>query len=474
MSRIEELNDANIRVVYNDAGDIESLIDDKGRALNIPLVSKDVTGKVKKIGGTRSALLDVADTNVGQAMPSRRTAAYQRVTGDSNNATGDFTLHQTRQAPGEYDAIQITVHGKTSSANAFKVSIAPSASYNNGYSPVDSAGSAVAWTPVTFGTTDRMNPRNPGGGSATAVVSNASGSVAADTLIEGDVPSDIISLSSLPRTDYPTRNPLLMARLFGTNPPGQLVSRLTVANKAEYDDILPDFYAGYRATTDYTASEPPGAFTGGWLPGISITYYLKGKAVYNVGVAGDSIEMGWIPAAASNQFGGTIKGWPRRFLKALVDAGENISYYSIAYQGDKAHTFLQRAINAIYSGHLTHLVLKPWSVNQTADGDAGVKKTIALTTKVINLAISRGIVPIVIQPWGGQGNGTSMRTLVDAYIASLKAAGVRVFDARSVTDDGTGALATAYRIDYDTIHPNAAGQQAVADYAIANRDTFLL
>lgn len=46
MSRIEELNDANIRVVYNDAGDIEALIDNKGRALNIPLVSKDVTGGI--------------------------------------------------------------------------------------------------------------------------------------------------------------------------------------------------------------------------------------------------------------------------------------------------------------------------------------------------------------------------------------------------------------------------------------------
>lgn len=46
MSRIEELNDANIRVVYNDAGDIEALIDNNGRALNIPLVSKDVTGGI--------------------------------------------------------------------------------------------------------------------------------------------------------------------------------------------------------------------------------------------------------------------------------------------------------------------------------------------------------------------------------------------------------------------------------------------
>lgn len=51
MSRIEELNDANIRVVYNDAGDIEALIDNKGRALNIPLVSKDVTGVIRNSAG---------------------------------------------------------------------------------------------------------------------------------------------------------------------------------------------------------------------------------------------------------------------------------------------------------------------------------------------------------------------------------------------------------------------------------------
>ena len=87
MSRIEELNDANIRVVYNDAGDIEALIDNKGRALNIPLVSKDVTGGVgiigpngKQIGGTASPYafttraLDEADNGQTRVCASAQTA----------------------------------------------------------------------------------------------------------------------------------------------------------------------------------------------------------------------------------------------------------------------------------------------------------------------------------------------------------------------------------------------------------------
>lgn len=64
MSRIEELNDANIRVVYNDAGDIESLIDNKGRALNIPLVSKDVTGGSIISGANSTLKLPAGETDL--------------------------------------------------------------------------------------------------------------------------------------------------------------------------------------------------------------------------------------------------------------------------------------------------------------------------------------------------------------------------------------------------------------------------
>lgn len=88
MSRIEELNDANIRVVYNDAGDIEALIDNKGRALNIPLVSKDVTGGIgilgpngKQIGGDGSPIplttnRNAADSDNGQVLVCDAARTY--------------------------------------------------------------------------------------------------------------------------------------------------------------------------------------------------------------------------------------------------------------------------------------------------------------------------------------------------------------------------------------------------------------
>lgn len=465
------------KVVEDDATGLVTLyVDDKAAVTS---ETDPVTGKVKKIGSGRSALLDVADSNVGQAMPSRRTAAHSRIGAATTNTSIICTMFETRTAPADYDAVQITLHG-AENGNAMKVAVSPSASYNNGYTPVSEAGATLTWTPVTFGTTDRSNPRNPGGGATTGTVTNASGSAAADTLIEGELVSDMISIASLPRTDYPARNPLLMLRVFGTNPPAYNITRLRSANRAEFDAFLPDYFSGYKTPGDYTASEPGGGIIEGWGPAVTVTYFLRGKAVYNVAVASDSIEMGWTPSTAVPTFGGSINGWPRRLITALKAAGESTEYCCLAHQGDKANTFHQRAINAIYSGHLTHLIIKPWSVNGQGDGDAGAKKAIALCTKIINLCVQRGIVPIIVQPWGGQGQGTTYRAIVDSYIADLKASGVRVFDARTITDAASGALKSEYNIldsggaIADLIHPNDACHQAVADYALANRDIFLL
>lgn len=415
-----------------------------------------------------------------QLFPRKRTsAALVRFYGASSNGTGIYTFCQTLTAPAHFDAVQITLNGQDSTANQFKVSVAVSAKFNNGWQPVDSADAPLAFTPVTFGTTDRLNPRNPGGGSATAVVGGTSGSNATFNLIEGDVPSDVIKLRSLDRTDDATKNPLLFIRLFGTNPPGAAVNESSAAHANPISSVE-EFYSGYWATNDYTGSVPPGAPTGGWLPSLTVTFFLRGKVVNVVGVAGDSVEQGWVQAAAVPQFGGNINGWPRRLVKKLNQAGITTSYVAACHTGNRASAFHERAINMLNTGRLTHLFIKPWSVNGYADGVQAMRDDLQRCQLIIQRCLDLRVVPIIIQPWGGQNSGTTIRNEVDAWIDLQRMSGVPVFDPRAITDDATGGLKSTYKTItaggavVDSIHPNDAGQEDIANLAFEMAINFQL
>lgn len=414
------------------------------------------------------------------------SAATVNTTGLTTISTGTYTFHQTFRAPAHFDAVQITVRGDTSNANTYKVSVAPSASYNNGWQPVDGAGTNVAFTPVTFGTTDRRNPRNPGGGAANTVVSGTSGSNAAFNLIEGDAPSDIIKLSSLPRTDQPTSPPLVMVRLFGVNPPSVRVLESTSvhANAWINSGYMPDHFCGYWGTTDYTVSGvatnlPPGAPSQEYMPSVMVTFYLRGERVNVIGVAGDSLEQGYVGSSAVPQFGGNISGYLRRMAKKLTDSGRISSFVNLAQAGDKSSQFLERGISMALRGGLTHLFFKPWSWNSRGDGMAAVTDGMQKTTALISLCRERNIIPIVIQPWGGQSaSDPAIRAAVDAYIAQLKLLDVNVFDPRHITDNPNGTLKDAAQTVngsgafFDGLHINDAYHELLAEYSYSIFDAW--
>lgn len=414
------------------------------------------------------------------------SAATVNTTGLTTVSTGTYTFHQTFRAPAHFDAVQITVRGDTSSANTYKVSVAPSASFNNGWQPVDGAGTNVAFVPVTFGTTDRRNPRNPGGGAATTVVSGTSGTNAAFNLIEGDAPSDILKLSSLPRTDQPGSPPLLMVRLFGVNPPSVRVLESTAVHPNAWinSGYMPDHFCGFWGTTDYTVSGvstnlPGVAPSVEYMPSVMVTFYLRGEKVNVIGVAGDSIEQGFVGSSAVPQFGGNISGYLRRMTKALNDSGRTSSFVNLAQGGDKSSQFLERAISMALRGGLTHLFFKPWSWNSRGDGMAAVIDGIQKTTALISLCRERNIIPVVIQPWGGQNaSDPAIRTAVDLFIQQLREGGVNVFDPRHITDNPNGTLKDAAQTVnsggafFDGLHINDAYHQLLADYALSLFDSW--
>lgn len=547
------------------------------------------------------------------------TIAVVRDYGRTDNITATSTMTLCRRMPADYDAVRITLHGATSGANAFKAAVAPSSQFNNGWEPKDAAGSLQAFTALSWGTTSRGNPRNPSGGAATTTVTGTSGTTAAKTLIEGDIPSDILQINSLTRTDVTGAPPLLYVRLQGVNLPAFQAAETSSISTNPWSGVETDFYSGYWSAADHvptsdvnlinpegystqyrisagslgnlvaldgnpqvaseavpctagayysyggaiasttggavdivgfyasanattaigystasafagtggavltaitggyrfivptgathfrvqlnanaithiptgttvayagqvipTVTNPSVAPTQGWAPSITIECWLRGKKIYNVGVTGDSIDHGAIPAGAVPQFGGNINGWGRRFVKLLNDNGILSSYVALCHSGDPSSQYLERSMGAVLTGRLTHLFIKPWSLNETAAGIAGAQRAVARTNLLLQVCRDRGVQPILFIPWGGQGDGTVMKTYVLEYVEACKAIGIPVFDARSVTDNAAGNLKVEFQnvdsngVVVDVSHMNDLGQATVAQEAFKNKATFYL
>lgn len=397
-----------------------------------------------------------------------------------------FTVHTTRQAPAHFDAVQIIINGKTNSASStFKVSLAASSSYNDGYRPLNAAGAAGTFVPVTFGTTDPTNPRNPGGGAVTATIQNASGTTAGVDLIEGATTSDWIAISSLDRTDLPDRPPLIMVRLFGDTIPATSSPNAIVGAANPFTSVFPDFYTAYWSGNDYTASTPAGnTINQNLWANLDIVFLLRGKVVRSIAVAGDSLEQGYVAPTAVPQFGGNINGWGRRLAAKLNAAGALASYTDLTQGGQVSFVFHNRAITALLRGGLTHLFVKPWSTNEVGDGVAAVPAALRRTSQIIALGAAKGVKVILIRPWAGQSIGTAPEILVRAYLDQAAAAGIPVMDARLIAGDpaqpGTNAMNPAYLsknaggTTVDIVHLNDAGQEAVANLAFSKRADFFL
>jgi len=562
---------------------------------------------------------EMLEHTIDAITPTSNTVAVVRDYGRTDNLPLTATMALCRRMPADYDAVRVILHGAVSGANAFKAAVAPSSQFNNGWEPKDAAGSLQAFTPLTWGTSDRKNPRNPSGGASTTTITGTSGSTAAKTLIEGDVASDILKITSLDRTDVVGAPPLLFVRIQGVYPPAFQVAETSSISTNPWSAVETDFYSGYWNAADHipsadvnlinangystqyrisvgslgnlvaldgnsqTASEavpctagtyycyggaiasttggavdvvgfyssanattaigystasafagtggatltaitggykfivptgathfrvqlnsntithiptgttsaylgqvlptgtnPSSAPAQGWAPSVTIECWLRGKKVYNIGVSGDSIDQGAIPSNAVPQYGGNINGWGRSFVKLLNTNNILASYVALCHSGDPSSQYLERALGAVLTGRLTHLFIKPWSLNETASGIAGAQAAVARTSLLLQVCKERGVQPILFIPWGGQGDGTTMKTYILNYVTACSQSGIPVFDARNVTDNSSGNLKVEFQnVDsngavIDVSHMNALGGSSVAQEAFDKRATFYI
>lgn len=409
---------------------------------------------------------------------NRSTVARVRPFGTAQHASGTFCAGMSYQAPGEYDGVRIILHGAANSAsNTVKVGVAAPASVVGSVFK-DSAGNDLAPTAVTWGAASLDDVRVVGG-QATTLIQNVVGS--GNTLQEGDVVSDYISLRSVPRTDVPGAPPLFGLRLFGVNPPMLGIAESDPASNNSWAQVIPEWRAGYWGTDQTAAASPPAYAAVAWSPGVTVLFYRRACAGLSIHVAGDSLDQGWVAGTAVPQFGGNINGWPRRLVALLNAAGLPATLSNGALTGSKSFPFHERAYNALLSGHITHLFAKPWSTNENGDGVASVPPALERMTRILDLGKRKNVPVTIIRPWAGQSINTTAGVLVQAYCDAAAAAGVRVFDARAVIADPADPFSinpnyltrNSGGAVVDPTHLNDAGQAAVAAAAFAARMTWL-
>lgn len=406
--------------------------------------------------------------------PAKTRIVSQRLTGITTTTSGTYTLHLCRRAPAHFDAIQLVLRGNTASAiNTITASVAPTAKYNNGWAAVGAADAPVTRTAITWGSTDKADFWNAGGGAANTVANEASGSAAGGDLRENAAISDWIFVRSLDRADNPTLPPLYHVRIHGTNIPAINHNEFSSASGNPITSVDPEFYSGYWAA-NYTITEAPSAPSQSFAPSIEVRFLLRDKSVVSIACFGDSIDQGWIPSTAVPQFGGQHAGWCRKMVASLAAQGVDVSYFAASWTGQKSRIFHNQAFRALQIPNpgITHLFVKPWSVNENADGIASAESGISRTNQIIAMCDALGIVPIITQPWAGQNITGVQGMAVAAYCDQLRAEGRNVFDARTIVDPtGSGSIQSAFLTRnsggevVDNTHLNEAGQTAVAAYA---------
>lgn len=417
------------------------------------------------------------------AKASRRSSvSVDRLYGvGASFGSGAVTGVLITQAPSEYDAIRLTLVSTTASnAKEFSYTVAPSATFNK-IGPVDSVGARIAETAVTWGSTDNSSPLNPSGGVATVTPSGASGSTPSTNYIQSRIRSDIIPLKSVARADGGDR-PLLVVKGYGAYLPGDQNVEHSFSATNDIQVAIGQEFSGYRTgsflTTDpsYNAGliDSGGYWTQNGRLTVEIEYFLRGKQCINIGITGDSTDQGWVDPSAVPQFGGNINGYMRRVVNKMREKGAIVGYSVFAQAGQRSFVTYRNALPAVLSGELTHLVIRPFSINDT---NTGTTEAVALdclqrTSLLIQTCKAHGVVPILLRPFACGTYDAIQYPLVMQYVDGYKASGGLVLDLTPVLNQA-GSLqylkpeyvtVNAGGTQVDPTHINDAGHQAAADY----------
>lgn len=397
--------------------------------------------------------------NLGSLL-GRKICAYALGTSGSN-----FTFHYTIELDADFDLFRI-VHSGGWDATGWTLThaiYAPSASYNDGFNPLDAAGGAQGWADVTYNNSGADGlPPSPGGSQIQcdfppAVVVSG---VSATTVMSLGF-SDWMQCSSLPRIDGGKR-PMLMVRTYsaagqkGPSYVGAGVSTLAQMN-AQYA------VAGYRWEEYHKAGDnvtTPGNFTSPTGPStffqgiLGIQYYsrVRGLSVLHIG---DSFCQGY-----RTNSGFTSYGW---YGCAAVSTPKNpVAYLNGAHQGSIYRISTANAKPLIDCFKPNVCIIQGTSVNDGTSTQALVQNSFANALDLMRYSLERGAIPIMVTPAPcNVYNATSdgWRQQVRQQILAMQGQGISVLDWEFISDGASPARIQAQYNSGDALHMNDLAHQ---------------
>lgn len=375
--------------------------------------------------------------NVGQRIFGGRMGLFNNTTANTFQVTCELQQH--------FDAIQVIFANSkpaySDNAVQIKASVLASAA--------DLNGSAGTWVTVTKSGLLRM----------TMPIAPATGRLSY-TL------SDIIPLSSIPRTDGGTK-PLLVVRAYmGTSGDLPVVGNGTDdftnwAARTNGRRWVMRQMAGDGVTT-------PTAFTSttnvSQSPIIGVRYWSRGRVV-NVMTVGDSISDGR-GTYIGEGFGGLV-------ADRLTSDALAVEYSNCGWSGQATSVFGERAIDILFSDIKPDVLIFPNSSpnNESALTDAGFAASDAMYQRVLAACARADVAPVLwtmiptdpaIHAWGA---ADSKRVAANARALALRDRGVLVADTATPLSGPivAGQVGLPAALAPDGIHPGDDGNILMAD-----------
>lgn len=338
---------------------------------------------------------------------------------------------------------------------------------NYGASPVDVTLAKIASVPTDLhsGSGATFLPVTVGGSTTFQVpgMYQAPGGVAANNRIPGVLFTDVIPLASVARTDFPSEPFLIQFRAHSTGVLNLSGGNITRTNgSAPYLANRGYKYGWQQSTTDVVTSISAVSLSNTSALGLigHVEVFTGADDQFSLPAFGDSLLAGYSGAADGAQC-----GWPNMLDYAMRSAGAGgVANYGVGGMLHANYIETMRRVVSAMPSRPSAVYLSAFSPNSGTSTQAQWDTQYGQTLEAVHWLLSRGITPYVsnAMPLNAlnatqDGYRKSFNTRLAAKVGAL----CDVWDFAAVIEDPADSMKINPIYNYDGIHQNLAGQEAL-------------
>lgn len=447
LGNVNNTSDANKPVSTAQAAAIAAKMDATLPALQTVFDAGTAAQKAAFQSSVSGSWLAANPATANRILAPASTVGTQRIFAHTaGSATAGYTFARQDAAVDAFLAVRLVFANYANTAQTItsaKAAVSPTAGND---------GTALSWVNVTFG------------GSASGTHPAATGG-SASNVMPSLYYSDWIDLSSIPRTDFPGRSPLLYTRAHfaGASSQQQLfgsaMQDYAAAGLADSYEFASAITAGDAVST-ISALVP--AASGTWICPVGVEY-LYSRPTVVVADVGDSLFAGQIGDTTSSGWR-PVTDQACRLLRA-ERPGVIYSPASYAIRGQNTAASYVTAREVVSKQRPDFLVFKAWSPNDGAPTQTLMDAAWRRVLYLVEHCLSNGVQPVVVTSYPVNAYAASEIALLEAQNARVRALAPLVL----VSDEGAaiadpanpGKINPAYLAGAGT-HLNAAGYAAAA------------